>query len=364
MVKVLFDHQIFSHQIYGGISRYFSNIHHAIKEIHDVESSISALYTENFYVKDDPGLLGPFVGKLMLSTPRKVHKWNKKYSKDTIRRGDFDILHPTYYDPYFIAHCKKPYIITVHDMIHELYPDFFLSTDHTAKEKRACVENAAHIIAISQTTKNDLISILGIPEQKISVIYHGHTPLPRTGETVNAETHGDYLLYVGARQGYKNFDHVLIAFAELKTRNSKLILICAGGGSFSDEEEKKISYHHITNNILQINASDEQLSLLYQNAILFIYPSLYEGFGLPILEAFENGCPVLAADNPCFREIGGEAVGYFDPLNKQSIFMAIDKAIHNQTLLRNLVIKGKLRLQEFTMDKCITKTLDVYRQYS
>lgn len=364
MTKVLFDHQIFSLQIYGGISRYFANIQQALENKKDSSGRIGVLYSKNHYIQNYKAPLQNFLGKRLFPTQEKEYKWNKKYSKHLINGNNFDVLHPTYYEPYFLKKLKKPYIITVHDMIHELMPDYFPINDRAASQKREVIQSAHKIIAISETTKTDLKSILGIPDERIDVIYHGYT----NKQTMNiVEGLGapslkkEYLLFVGTRGGYKNFNKLVNAIAPLLKNRADLKLICTGGGRFNEQEIGLFKKLEITKKIIQINASELQLNILYQEAMAFIFPSIYEGFGLPILEAFQNDCPVILSNSKCFQEIASSAAEYFDPNDENSILNVVTKVIDQHNLAQALVMAGKRRLQKFSPEACAEKTINLYK---
>lgn len=364
MINVLFDHQTFSMQSYGGISRYFANIHTAIGQRTDVTSSISVLKSKNHYIRDFPAPLNNFIGDILLKKDKRASKWNKAYSKYCIKKNDYDVLHPTYYNPYFLKYTKKPYVITVHDMIHELYPEFFEPGDVFVKYKRLCVENAAHIIAISSSTKEDLKRILGVEDSRISVVHHGSVPGLSSSVSESKSAAQDYLLFVGDRRGYKNFSRFVTAIAPLLRKNPSMGLICAGGGTFQSAELELLLRLGIQSHVNQKSVSDTELSNLYKNARAFIYPSLYEGFGLPILEAFQNNCPIIASDNTCFREIGQDAIAYFDPCDEHQILTVIEDLLSDTDRQKKLVERGNALLPVFSMDNCIDKTLAVYRNIS
>lgn len=361
MINVLFDHQTFSMQSYGGISRYFANIHYADKRHQQIKTDISILRSKNHYIRHFPAPLNNFLGSLLLRSDRKCFKWNKIYSEYRIKKNEYDVLHPTYYDPYFLKHTKKPYVITVHDMIHELYPEFFDPGDKFVNYKRLCVEHAAHIIAISHSTKEDLQNILGIEEERISVIHHGY--VPSTGLQNPASAAGaEYLLFVGDRRGYKNFSRFATAIVPILRKNPDLKLMCVGGGPFQSAELELLLRLNIQTRVIQKNVSDEELGSVYANALAFIYPSLYEGFGFPILEAFNNNCPVIAGDNKCFREIGQDGAAYFDPLDPYHIAAVVEECISNTDLRHKLTERGRKLLSQFSLDTCTEKTLAVYRE--
>lgn len=350
-------------QQFGGISRYFANIHHTLNRRQDTQSELGVLYSKNYYLKEDQTPVNTFFGKYLLRKYSKRFRWNMKYSKYLIQKNNFDLLHPSYYHPYFLKFNKKPFVITVHDMIHERFPEYFAPDDVFVKYKRLCVENANHIIAISEATKTDLKNILQVPDEKITVIHHGYqmNESPDLDPATQSEVYEpDFLLYVGDRRGYKNFPRFLRAIAPLLHQEATLKLICAGGGPFGEAELESIIRLKINNRVSQVSASDQQLISLYRHARAFIFPSLYEGFGLPILEAFKYGCPVIASDQVCFREIGGEATAYFDPADEQDIYRTVQRVINSNELTEELIKKGRRQLLNFPMQLCMDKTISVY----
>ena len=157
---------------------------------------------------------------------------------------------------------------------------------------------ADHVICISENTRSDLLKIWDCDPSKVSVVHLGFDSFAARNKQVkalNKNISRDYILFVGARKGHKNFERLLEAYSSKKSLSDNFSLICFGGGSFCDDEEKKLKNLGIANKVIQMNGSDELLASLYQNADLFVYPSLYEGFGIPPLEAMSAGCPVAAA---------------------------------------------------------------------
>lgn len=360
-MKILFDHQAFSNQKYGGISRYFANLHYGLSASTDVESKLGLVFTHNAYInkKSLPagGLLEPIIKK-----QSRRNKYNKWYCRHLLRQGDFDVFHPTYYNPYFLDSVKKPFVITVHDMIHELYPHYFATQDAlTAGYKKQVINKADHIIAISECTKRDLQKFYSIPDDKITVIYHGYKMSNDFVSSPRVEVRDKYLLFVGDRAVYKNFGLFVDATAPLLLKYD-LQLICSGGGDFTTTEQEVFSKVNITDRIQQISASDADLAALYANAEAFVYPSLYEGFGLPVLEAFSNNCPVIMSNTSSLPEVGGDAAQYFDPMSQSSIASAIEAVISNKNLQSELRTKGKQRLNLFNFDNTLKQTINVYKQ--
>ncbi|WP_341838621.1 glycosyltransferase family 1 protein [Chitinophaga pollutisoli] len=364
-MKVSFDHQIFTMQRYGGISRYFANICNSLQEREDAECKLLVLYSRNQYIQDRQFPMSPFLGERLLKKNSNLAKWNEKYARHHIRKNDFDILHPTYYHPYFLEGLKKPFVITVHDMIHELFPEYFSTNEVYVRYKRETISRADHLIAISASTENDLQRIYNIPESKISVVHHGYQDNPAL---LNADDTSsfqppfrDYVLFVGDRAGYKNFGRFVQAVKPVLERYD-IHLVCAGGGDFGAAEHEMLYRAGIQHRAKQVSASEAQLNALYQHALAFVYPSLYEGFGLPILEAFRNNCPIITSNTSCFKEVGGDAAIYFDPYQVEDMTKAIDAVINSKELYGQLRAKGTERLGLFTMERCMEGTMEVYRK--
>ncbi|MNJ91745.1 4-alpha-N-acetylgalactosaminyltransferase [compost metagenome] len=361
MIKVLFDHQIFSLQVYGGISRYFANIIKSLQKNEEIEVIQGFLYSKNYYQKAESHGIKRTIFRFLTTNKADIYQKNTKYSKYLIRRNDFDVFHATYFDPYFLNHLRKPLVITIHDMIYERFPHFFSPEDPTPQQKRELAQAAAMIIAISETTKKDIIKYLGIEARKIKVIPHGiDTDTPQYETIDNIPEH--YILFVGSRDGYKNFLLLAEAFKKIVETNKKLHLVLAGGVPLTVDESQFLAANQILDKTFHLSATDNQLNTLYKNAICFVFPSLYEGFGIPILEAFKNNCPVLLSNSSCFPEIAGDAALYFDPESISSLISNIQLLMRDDALRNKLRQDGKLKLKSYTLDKCLNATINVYKE--
>ncbi|RZJ49550.1 MAG: glycosyltransferase family 1 protein [Flavobacterium sp.] len=359
-MKVLFDHQMFSRQRYGGISRYFANIYQSIQNSENIQANISVLHTKNHYIENFPGILNNWAGNVLLSKPSRNYKWNKQYSKYLVSKNNFDVFHPTYFNPYFLKHLKKPFVLTIHDMIYEALPHYFPSNDALPYHKRLLMERAEKIIAISEVTKVDILKYSNINEDKIQVIHHG-IDLDNLNYQDVSNLPENYILFVGDREKYKNFHLLAEAFKAVSLKNPHIKLVLAGGGAITFGDSEFLRRHNILEKTIQISATDEQLNTIYKKAICFVYPSLYEGFGLPILEAFKNDCPVLLSNCSCFEEIARDAAQYFDGQSLPSLVSKLELIIESASTREKLVIKGREKLLAYPIDKCISKTIDVYK---
>jgi glycosyltransferase involved in cell wall biosynthesis len=277
-----------------------------------------------------------------------------------------DIVHETYFSPYRLGSVQARRVLTIYDMIHEKFADSFPRADKTARFKALAARRADHVICISESTQRDAIEILGIPRDKTSVIYLGFdlmTDAAADREDMALPTHSPFLLYVGNRGGYKNFSRLLEAYGTSSQLNREYELVCFGGGAFQyDELEAMRAFGLNKDRVKQFGGNDHLLAELYRHASAFVYPSEYEGFGIPPLEAMSHDCPVICSNTSSIPEVVGDAGEYFDPVNTDSLRMAIERVLtqgrHRETLIRN----GRARLDHFSWDRCALETLHVYNQ--
>lgn len=359
MTRIFFDHQKFSLQKYGGISRYFANIINTIDELPEFEYLLGVLYSGNHYLRGRSNL--PEKIKQILFSPQYAYRINTLYCHRLLKQNHFDIFHPTYYDTYFLDKLKKPLVITIHDMTYERLPEYFWAEDPLTRNKRLNIERADQIIAISETTKSDLVKYSNADPSKIKVVYHGIDFQAPLNTKPIPDLPANYLLFVGDRSGYKNFYLFINAFKELSLKYPDLKVVLTGGGKLGVSDLEFIHRLSLQNKIKHINVTDEELNFLYQHSLAFIYPSLHEGFGLPILEAFKANCPVLLSDTECFREIGADAAAYFHPYQKDNLISIIERTINDTSFRRDLIVKGQERLKDFPLNKSIEETIAVYK---
>ena len=365
MTNVFIDHQKFSTQKYGGISRYFANIIQGIKRTDNIKYKLGVMHAKNHYIQNEPlPIKGNLSDMVLNRNDRYDYRLNELYCKRLLEKNDFDVFHPTYYDTYYIRQLKKPLVITIHDMTYERLPEYFWAQDPLTRQKRENILRADAIITISKTTRKDLLSFFDIDPAKVSIIYHGidiETPLQVQPV---ADLPEQYVLFVGDRSGYKNFYLFLNAIHKLASQFPDLHVILAGGGKLEVADLEFIQRLKLKDRVRHIGATDEQLNYLYQQAQLFVYPSLYEGFGLPILEAFKARCPILLSDTECFREIADDAAVYFSPTNLDDLVDTLADTLDNTTQKARIVAKGTMRLKDFPLRKSIDETLDVYKSLS
>ena len=367
MPTIAYDQQIFKLQQFGGISRYFSKLINGIKNSKGYHAIPGNYFSNNHHLNNQQAhwyslvyRMRMFRGKVRVIKYLK-EKQDEKF-KNIIKKGKFDIFHPTYYNEDFLNYLQedKPFVLTVHDMIHEVYHDRYFNTIHPeTKQKSILIPKATHIIAVSENTKRDILSLYPqIDPLKISVIYHGYSPLEITGEV--SKINQKYVLYVGNRWHYKNFGWMLEAISDfLKAEN--MLLVCAGGGDFTEVEKALINKNYLQSKVLFYNiTSDTFLNELYRNAFCFIFPSLYEGFGLPILEAFANKCPVILTNASCFPEIAGRSALYFEANKTDTLIKQLISLLEEKNLRKDLTESARKRLKNFCWDKMVEQHRTVY----
>lgn len=359
-MRVLFDYQKFSTQRTGGITRYFAELFSHFSP--EVEPVVSLKYNRNVYISGNSSVFlrkvkdydFRFRGrKLPLDA---VDMINKAYSEYDISHQEYDIFHPTYYGCYFFGKVRRPVVVTVHDMIHELYPEAY--GGKIVRDKKRQILESDHVVAVSENTKKDILTLYPeVDPSKISVIYHGASfkeLQPEEGPWPER-----YLLFVGRRDGYKNFLPFMHDLKPVMDKQKDLQVVCVGEPLKACERKALVSLG-FGSRVSALQASDARLLSLYQNAEAFVFPSLYEGFGLPILEAFRAGCPVCLSDASCFPEVASDAALYFRPGDSESVCDAVTRCLEDKYLCSSLVKKGKARLEMFDWKNSASALEKVY----
>lgn len=364
-MRIAFDHQIFGWQEYGGISRYAFELAVGLSDSCRQEVAIMCpLYVNRYLEKLPPGVIvsGRRVPAFVKSG-RIYRALNSILAKPGMKRFRPDIVHETYYSTRSSAPIESAVVLTVYDMIHERFPENFSAANPIRREKAAAVARADHVICISEQTRSDLIELLGVPEKKTSVVHLGFA-LTRKSDQIsdNDVATRPYLLYVGNRGGHKNFEGFLRAYAGSLQLSRNYELVCFGGGGFTSKEFEVIAGLGISKSrVRQISGDDGLLGQYYRHARAFIYPSLYEGFGIPPLEAMNFGCPVVCSNASSIPEVVGDAAQVFDPISIDSMRASIERVVDDEELRSELIRRGTKRLDMFSWRRCAEQTLDVYR---
>lgn len=364
-MKILFDHQAFNLQAFGGVSRYFCEMAGRIPALAGDEVEIMAPLHINHYLAEHASLrvrgfrVPAFTGTNLLRRSLAA----ALVKAMAFRRRDAGIFHETFFSKADFSPASARRVVTVFDMIHEKFISGQAAARRTIAAKTHAVRRADHVICISESTRRDLIELTGLDPGKTSVVHLGFSLMPGGhGGTVPPPIASPYLLYVGARGGYKNFGALLSAFARSAMLKEEYSLVCLGGGRFSGPELERMNSLGIRRDrVTQVSGDDAMLARMYSGATALIYPSLYEGFGIPPLEAMSFGCPVICSNASSLPEVVGEAAALFDPADPEHMRELIEQVVTSPAMLGRLVSLGQERIKLFSWDKCARETLDVYR---
>jgi glycosyltransferase involved in cell wall biosynthesis len=285
---------------------------------------------------------------------------NRSLSYLAMRAIRPSLVHWTYFNPGPLPR-RAVSVVTVYDMVHELFPDEFNPHDSTRENKRRAVARAEHVICISHNTKADLVKLLEVPDDKISVTHLGYSNVFRLAEAEHTVKHGNYVLYVGQRNRYKGFNDAIRAFAGSNRLKRDFTFVAFGGTPFQAAELalfESLGLHE--GSVRHMFGNDETLARLYRGARLFVYPSKYEGFGIPPLEAMACGCPVACANTSSLPEVVGHAALSFDPDDLDAMRDALETGCLNDGRRAELIKAGLERSALFSWDQCARKTASIY----
>lgn len=350
-MKILFDHQIFNY-VYGGASKYFAMM---INSLPKGTWETTSLFSCNEYVREK-NIMRTFKYRFKGQTV-VCDMLNRPYTNIKLRRGEYDVFHQTNFGTYCLKSlANKPMVTTYHDANLSTFDPHPEIVSHQKKS----LERADAIVCVSENTKRDMLNLFDIDESKVHVIYHGiELPvldlLPTERILANP-----YILYVGRRSEYKNFKRFIQSFANIHKKYADIKLVCTSH-KFSDEELSMFKALHIVDSVVNIGANEQTMLRLYRDAMFFVFPSLYEGFGMPILESWSCHCPVLLSNASCFPEIAGNAGLYFNPTDVDSIYSTMKYAIEDNCMRKELIKKGDERIKLFSWEKCANEHFLLYK---
>ncbi|MBP9797553.1 glycosyltransferase family 4 protein [Candidatus Woesebacteria bacterium] len=270
---------------------------------------------------------------------------------------------PAHYIPRF---CPVPTVVTIHDLAYEFFPNEFKKEDLYKLKNwtRHSVERARNVIAVSKTTAEDLHKLYGVRKEKIATIYNGYASI-EVPSNEELDSFGlkpqKYFLYIGTLQPRKNIPTLIQAFSKFHKKHPDIKLAIIG--------RKGWMYDSIFEEVKRLNIEDsiiftgyvKCLKMFYTNAIAYILPSLYEGFGLPVIEAMHYECPVIVSDTPALMEVSDGACLNFPAHDTMALAQALEKVI-DPSVNKTLIEKGKMRAKDFSWKKTAQKTLEILTQ--
>jgi glycosyltransferase involved in cell wall biosynthesis len=283
--------------------------------------------------------------------------------------GELDVFHAPCFQVPPVRKCAR--VFTLHDLIPIIHPELAIpsAVRHFRPRLRHYVKRADMIVAISKATAADISTHLGVAEEKISVVYQGTTALaPASPESIAAVKQrysiaGDYILFVSRLEPRKNLPRLLKAF-EISGLYLYFQLILVGpSGWYMEQYQRAYDALSCQDRVRWLNyVSDTDLAALYRGATFFAYPSLLEGFGLPILEAMSVGCPVLTSGVSSMPEVAGDAAVYVDPADIDSIADGLLRMAGDTDLRKQLAILGRERVRIFTWERTAQEMVKIYEQ--
>ncbi|MCT0229480.1 glycosyltransferase family 4 protein [Synechococcus sp. CS-1324] len=354
----------------GGITRYFDSLISHLPT--DLQILLTSSRPPQLPHPHHPGL------QIVHANPRR---WPVRLSrklehfKYTLAATLFepDLNHPTYYIPPRIFQNQRrsrPLVYTIYDMIHEIFSEQEDPQGEAAGEKKACLEQADLLLCISDSTRQDLLRFYPQLESRSCVVplassldcagndcgsEHPNPTLPNALATI------PYVLYVGNRNTYKNFPLLLKAVAALQPSHSDLHL-CIAGQRLNGAEWRQVAELGLGQRLVQVESpADDLLKSLYACALLFVYPSLYEGFGIPPLEAMQCGTAVVASHSSSIPEVVGDAASLFDPTSLEDLVESMRTLLDSASLREQLISKGHQRVKQFSWSRTAAQTMEHYR---
>jgi len=352
-----------------GVGTYTYNL---IKEISKI-CPIDCIYLIDYTNHKELNLLNKIIiGSFVARFPKKSYIWHL-YSQFKLRKNnyDLDIIHSPENSTLVTKLIFPKKIITVHDIRQRVFPEFNIETLLSYLFLQSSLKSADKIIAVSNSTKNDLINYFHVPANKIQVIYEAADQKFRqlNHDEINfvKQKYGlnfPFILYVGNLSKHKNIPNLIKALYNIKQMDCPHKLVIAG--------KKKWKYEEIFDVIDKLGLHDEviftgyvpeeDLPGLYNAATLFVYPSLYEGFGLPPLEAMACGCPVITSNTSSLPEVVGDAGIMVDPHDVDELSNVMMKVLSDNILRKELITKGLNRSKMFSWEKCAKETISLYKE--
>jgi glycosyltransferase involved in cell wall biosynthesis len=361
-MRIFFDHQVTSLQDMGGVSRYHFELARELGRRTDAR--IEYLLGWNASVLPFRELAAPTVRVFSRATglPPGIPRYGLNALLTNAvapLRGCFDIYHSTYqrWEP---AVRYRRMVVTHHDSTPERFPELFPDAAAVIGRKRRLYGRADGILCVSEASRADLLHFYDVDPERVEVVHHGFRALERAREEAHPLQGTPYLLYVGSRASYKNFQSLLGALVSGAVPE-KMGLLVAGGGPWSPDELERLQALGLERRVTLLpKAGEAELAAIYGHASLLVYPSLYEGFGFPPLEAMSLDCPVLASRTSSLPEICGDAAFYFDPADPAGLAAQLSALLADEGVRRSRLELGRAQVQRYTWKWAADATFALY----
>ncbi len=364
-MKIYYDGFVYTFQKAGGINRYFASV------ISRLPAHCTPIISSTWFTDMDLNLpthpsLQHIVAKCGPMRPyRFFYKYNQAYFARKVSHIDFDVAHPSYYHLITgreISDFKKPIVLTVYDMLHEKFAHLMGPTQqHVPEQKRKAINAASLILCISENTRRDLLEFYQLPEERVRVTYLASELNATQINEAMVIPDAPFFLFVGSRATYKNFGMTLHCLSRLRVQHPQLLL-CIVGPPLTDEENAQIEALKLAKGVQFLGqVEDGHLAKLYRDSLALVYPSLYEGFGIPPLEAMACGGLAITSNRSSLPEVVGSAGLLFDPDDPNALYEIMRKVAENQVSRSDLIINGKQQASLFSWDKTAQDTYQAYQ---
>jgi glycosyltransferase involved in cell wall biosynthesis len=294
--------------------------------------------------------------------------WRSWLINNDLKKDNVDIFHGLSNEiPFGIKKSGVKSVVTIHDLIFLRYPELYPTIDrffYQQKFRYAC-ENADAVVAVSQQTKDDIMEFYKIPSERIRVIYQDCQEIFHPSATLRVREdilkkyslHKPYIICVSSFSERKNQKRLVEAFQQLGLKDYELVLV---GGKSKYAEQILINSPLGVRGVFGVPSTD--LPALYQGASLCVYPSFFEGFGIPIVEALHSGIPVVAATGSCLEEAGGEGALYANPLDINDLADKMRQVLSNDSLRNDLILKGREHVKQFSGEQIAGQLIELYKE--
>jgi glycosyltransferase involved in cell wall biosynthesis len=358
-----------------GLGRYTQEITDRIIALDSEADYIVFLSEDNF---DSFQIVGENCKKIKINI--RWYSWQEQFILPFIfLKEKLDLLHFTHFNVPILY--NRPFVVTIHDLILTKFPSlkatllspvmyylkniaYRLVINHAIKQSKA-------VITVSQFTANDIIQQFKVSPQKVEITYEGVADSFFGNDSQSSQSvlkkygiEGKYFLYVGNAYPHKNLDGLLKVFLNFQKRHAeKISLVLVGKEDYFYTQIKKIAANLKVENVYFPGyVSDQELISFFSQAIFYVFPSFYEGFGLPPLEAMTRGCPVLSSSQGSLPEILSSAAHYFNPYSSDDFLKNLEEMYENEELRSRLRLAGFERIKMFSWQNCAKQTLDIYKK--
>lgn len=372
-VAVFFDEQAFLMQSAGGISRYVCSLARELARTDEASVLVFGGISANTHLQalsDGPGLsvrFRPRRDRLRINTfiSHLSRRWRRMAFRRFQKRHGRVIYHPSYYEvDEVIAAQAAATVVTFHDMI----PEWLARECHEPPGplpaiKLQAARRATLLLANSEFTRREVLK--AHPDLKLNLAV---TPLAaelpaasEAGPPMELAGH-DYFLLVGNRDGYKNGKLAFTAFAKMAAAHPHIRLVGIGGEPLRPDESALLLQHGLQDRWLHLRGGDKLLARCYRHAVALLYPSRCEGFGLPVVEAMQSGCPVITTSCASLPEVGGDAVLYVNPDDPPALAAIMESLLDKEDLRRGMIERGRNQARTFSWQATARGTLAAYLQ--